>query len=64
MRLRQHGNTLPGSVRPLLGPKVSSRVLLQAFKYSHKQEHTTALQDGTYPPGSKPVEHHKESLMG
>lgn len=43
--LRQHGNTLPGSVRPLLGLKLNSKVLLQALKYGCKQEHATALQE-------------------
>lgn len=45
MCLRQHGNTLPGSVRLLLGLKVNSKVLLQALKYGSKQEDAIALQE-------------------
>lgn len=45
VRLRQHGNALPGGVRPLLGLKVSSRVPLQALKHGRKRENAIALQE-------------------
>lgn len=75
--LRQHGNALPGSVRHLLGLKVSSRALLQALKDS-KQEHAIKrlgtgdrgdsknswLMLVLHPPGPKPAEPHRQSLMG
>jgi len=42
--LHQHGNTLPGSVRLLLGLNPSSAAPRQALKYGHKHGHAIALQ--------------------